>query len=66
VAFRGSGGGGGAINGGTGGAGSGGVVILRAPSKAAFTISPGTNTISTTPTGEVVAKFTVSGTIQHG
>ena len=45
------------------GAGGSGVVVVRAPSAATFTVSPGTNTTSTAPNGDKVATFTVSGTL---
>lgn len=59
------GGGGGGAGGNTYGGSDGGdgVVILRAPSDAKFSVSPGTNTIQTTPTGEKYATFTVSGDV---
>jgi hypothetical protein len=40
-----------------------GVVIVRAPSAVTFSVSPGTNTTSTTPGGCKVARFTVSGVL---
>jgi hypothetical protein len=59
------GGGGGGGSGGPRAAarGGNGVVILRAPAAAKFTVSPGSNTVQTTPTGEKYATFTVSGTL---
>ena len=38
-----------------------GVVIVQAPAAATLTVSPGTNTTSTAPSGAKVATFTVSG-----
>jgi hypothetical protein len=46
-----------------GGTGGSGIVIIRAPSLASLSVSPGTNTTSTTPGGCKVAKFTVSGNL---
>jgi hypothetical protein len=48
-----------------GAAGGSGIVILRAPKAAAnkLSVSPGTNTKTTTPTGDVICTFTVSGTL---
>jgi hypothetical protein len=43
--------------------GGSGIIIIRAPSIAKFTVSPGTNTISTAPNGDKVATFTVSGNL---
>jgi len=58
----GGGGGGGSGPGRTGGAGGSGVVIFRTPSTFPMAVSPGTNTVTTTPGGCYVAKFTVAGT----
>jgi hypothetical protein len=44
-----------------GGDGGSGVVIVRAPSARGFIVTPCTNTVSTTPGGCKVARFTVSG-----
>jgi hypothetical protein len=61
----GGGGGGGGNNGVTKTTGGSGIIILRCPSARVFTVSPGTNTISTEPgSGDQVATFTVSGTIK--
>lgn len=59
------GGGGGGGVGGVGGNGGSGIVILRAPKAAAnkWSVSPGTNTKTTTPTGDVLATFTVDGNL---
>jgi hypothetical protein len=43
--------------------GGSGIVIVRAPSAATFSVSPCTNTSTTTPGGCKVATFTVSGTL---
>ena len=60
-----TGGGGGGPNNGSGvagGAGGSGIVILRFPSGASVTVSPGTNTVTCAPDGSKLATFTVSGT----
>ena len=60
-----TGGGGGGPNNGSGvagGAGGSGIVILRFPSGASVSVSPGTNTVSCAPDGAKLATFTVSGT----
>jgi hypothetical protein len=63
----GGGGGGGGTQCNNGGSGGGsGIVIIRAPGSAAFSVSPGTNTVTTLPApagGCKVATFTVSGTL---
>ena len=62
----GGGGGNGPHTGSQGGDGGSGVVIVRAPADFAGTISPGTNTITTSPGPDGAAKictFTVSGTL---
>jgi hypothetical protein len=41
-------------------------VIARVPSEFTFTVSPCTNSTSTTPGGCKVATFTVSGTLTIG
>jgi hypothetical protein len=49
-----------------GAAGGSGIVIVRAPGSSAFSVAPGTNTITTLPApagGCKVATFTVSGTL---
>tara|TARA_Y100001951_G_C11206021_1_gene220050 strand:- start:44 stop:481 length:438 start_codon:yes stop_codon:yes gene_type:complete len=46
----------------TGGAGGSGIVVLRFPSGASVTVSPGTNTVTCAPDGNKLATFTVSGT----
>jgi hypothetical protein len=63
---RGGGGGGGGFEPAAGPAwgnqpGGSGIIILRAPSLAKFTVSPGTNTITNAPNGDQVATFTVTG-----
>ena len=61
---RGGGGGsGGYAPGQPGGSGGSGIVIVRAPSAVTFSVSPGTNSTSTTPGGCKVATFTVSGNL---
>ena len=60
------GGGGGSGGSGTSGAGGSGIIIIRAPSGANISASPGTNTVTTLPApagGCKVATFTVSGTL---
>ena len=53
----------GAANSGSGGSNGGsGVVILRSPSDTDITVTPGTNSVATLPSGEKVATFTVTGT----
>ena len=65
----------GTVNTGGGGGGSGGpesknsggsgIVILRCPSARVFTVSPGTNTITTEPaSGDQIATFTVTGKLK--
>ena len=65
----------GEVNTGGGGGGSGGpesrnsggsgIVILRCPSARVFTVSPGTNTITTEPvSGDQIATFTVTGKLK--
>ena len=52
-----------------GGPGGTGVVVIRAPADFAGTISPGTNTITTSPGPDGAAKictFTVSGELVGG
>ena len=44
-------------------AGGSGIVIIRGPSAATFTVAPGSNSTSTSPGGEKIATFTVSGTL---
>jgi hypothetical protein len=45
--------------------GGSGIIILRCPSARVFTVSPGTNTITTEPvSGDQIATFTVSGTLK--
>jgi len=44
-------------------AGGSGVVIVRCPGVATVSVSPGTNTVSTIPSGFKVATFTVSGNL---
>ena len=60
----------GADSGGQAAARSGGpgIVVVRFPADAAgfVSVAPGTNTVSTLGPGEVVAKFTVSGTLTLG
>jgi hypothetical protein len=48
-----------------GGNGGAGIVILRAPKAAAnkWSVSPGTNTKTTAPNGDVIATFTVDGNL---
>jgi hypothetical protein len=48
-----------------GGNGGSGIVILRAPKAAAnkWSVSPGTNTKTTAPNGDVIATFTVDGNL---
>lgn len=48
------------------GNGGSGVIIIRGPASAKFTVSPGTNTVTTAPGGEQIATFTVSGTLSGG
>jgi len=63
---RGGGGGSGGYDPGLGYAGASGgsgIVIVRAPSAVTFSVSPGTNSTSTTPGGCKVATFTVSGNL---
>jgi hypothetical protein len=51
------------------GSGGSGIVIIRAPSGANISASPGTNTVTTLPApagGCKVATFTVSGTLTTG
>ena len=45
--------------------GGSGIVIIRAPKAAGprWSLSPGTNTKTTAPNGDVVANFTVPGTL---
>jgi len=57
------GGGGGSSNPGTSGTGGSGIVIVRAPSTASFTVSPGTNSVQTAPNGDKIGVFTVSGNL---
>jgi hypothetical protein len=45
------------------GAGGPGIVVARGPSAVSFSVSPGTNSTSTTPGGCKVATFTVNGTL---
>jgi hypothetical protein len=45
-----------------GGSGGSGIVIIRSPSSVPMTVSPATNTVTTTPGGCYVATFTVTGT----
>jgi hypothetical protein len=56
----------GAANSGSGGGGAGqggsGVVIIKSPADSDITVAPGSNSVSTLPSGEKVATFTVSGT----
>ena len=47
----------------TGMSGGSGVVIVRTPSKASLSVSPGTNATATHPGGDKIAVFTVSGTL---
>lgn len=44
--------------------GGSGFIVLRCPSARVFTVSPGTNTITSAPNGDQVATFTVSGTLK--
>ena len=44
-------------------AGGSGIVVVRCPGVATVTVSPGTNTVSTIPSGFKVATFTVSGNL---
>jgi hypothetical protein len=44
--------------------GGSGVVILRAPSTSKFSVSPGTNTVTSAPNGDLLATFTVTGTLK--
>ena len=46
--------------------GGSGIVIIRSNDKAKFSVSPGTNTVTTAPNGDKVATFTVSGTLTVG
>jgi len=62
---HGSGGGSGSRDAHSGGAGSGGIIYLRASPTAKFSVSPGTNTVSTTPTYKL-ATFTVTGNLTVG
>jgi hypothetical protein len=48
------------------GNGGSGIIIVRGPADARFTVTPGTNTITTAPGGEKIATFTVSGTLKGG
>jgi hypothetical protein len=59
------GGGGGGLSPATSGSGGSGIVILRAPKAAAnkWSVSPGTNTKTTAPNGDVIATFTVDGNL---
>ena len=61
------GGGGGGVGGSTGGgAGGSGIVVIRGPSGASMSVSPGTNSVATLPACQgayKVATFTVSGTL---
>jgi hypothetical protein len=43
--------------------GGSGIVVVRAPSTAKFTVSPGTNTVTTAPNGDKIGTFTVSGNL---
>jgi hypothetical protein len=61
TAGTGGGGGGGRSQPGSGG--GSGIVVLRAPSSSTFSVAPGTNTVTTAPTGQKIATFTVSGTL---
>jgi len=56
----------GEITPGLSGNGGSGVIIIRGPADAKFTVSPGTNTVTTAPGGEKIATFTVSGTLTGG
>tara|TARA_R110000851_G_scaffold159654_1_gene302923 strand:+ start:192 stop:1973 length:1782 start_codon:yes stop_codon:yes gene_type:complete len=44
-------------------AGGSGIVVVRGPSDRTFAVTPCTNTISTHPGGDKIAKFTVSGVL---
>jgi hypothetical protein len=45
--------------------GGSGIIILRCPSARVFTVSPGTNTITTEPaSGDQIATFTVTGKLK--
>ena len=57
------GGGGGGSGLGCGGNGGPGAVVLRFPSCATISVSPGTNATATHPGGDKIATFTVNGTI---
>ena len=46
-----------------GGNGGSGIVVVRGPSARTFAVTPCTNTLSTHPGGDKIAKFTVSGTL---
>jgi hypothetical protein len=59
----GGGGGAGKCNTPGGQAGGPGIVVVRAPSSITFAVTPCTNTLSTHPGGDKIAKFTVSGTL---
>jgi hypothetical protein len=48
--------------GGGGAQGGSGVVILKSPADSDITVTPGTNSVTTLPSGEKVATFTVTGT----
>ena len=50
---------------GAGGTGAAGIVILRAPAAAGprWSVAPGTNTKTSAPNGDVIATFTVDGTL---
>jgi hypothetical protein len=39
------------------------VVIIRGPGAKTFAVTPGSNSVSTHPGGDKLAKFTVSGTL---
>ena len=59
------GGGGGSGSPGVQTTGGSGIVILRCPSARVFTVSPGTNTITTEPvSGDQIATFTVTGKLK--
>jgi len=47
----------------TGKAGGSGIVIVRVPSAATISVSPGCNSTSSVPGGQKIATFKVSGTL---